>query len=1017
MKNLLKRMLALVMLIILICESMIYISAYAESTEELLEIMVYADEEYFSDIDSALNELFLITENNAEIIDTYTHALFGFSARVPAGYVKIIDNSDFFEAHLCGYFSKLSAVETGFEASAVYASDMLNVTKVHESGYTGSGRVVAVIDNGFDVSHEVFANAPKNPAIKKEDIETLISENKLSLSKNIKSADGIYLSEKIPFVFDYTTASTDVSTLDNHGTHVAAIIGGKSETMTGVAPDCQLLLMKVFSQNATNAAEYFVVSALEDAVALGADVINLSLGTYSGSVSSTKYSSINRIAKRLKNAGISVVCAAGNDGTSGYNSTFSNDYGIPYPLAQIVDFGTTSHPAVIQDFIAVGSAQNTYVSSDVLIHTDENGVTKRMNYVDTNASLGILETSFTKHFSPGKIEYVSIPGTGSEEDYLNIADLSGKIALIERGVIPFYEKANIAAKYGAVGAVIYGNTDEAEVYMDISGCSIPAVYITKEYGNYLKNSNTKILIFDDNAGEFTENAQAYTMSSFSSWGTTPEMKLKPDITSVGESVYSAANNNTYTSLSGTSMATPFVSGLAALICEKLDSEESEYILSKRPDYVKNALTFSAKPLINPMTGAEYSPRQQGAGLADIGKALDTEFIISGKSNSSYLELKKETDDGRYSLEFTVENLTDKKKEMSLSTTTLTDTYINLTLENKSREKEYSFNTLNSKCINSVVLSAEEDSGLVPGETEGSLKFTLDENETCSVKLFITLNPDELGEGASESGYFIDGFLYARTKDFEGSVPFMGFEGNFNKSDIFDATVYSDEIPFFSGNALLSNTAKHELITLGAPDTPGDDVIPAFSPNSDMDLDYLLLSLSLLRNIGSYSIDILDSDGNIIYNYPGSSFPMTKGYQNTMYIWDGRDTQNENYIFPDGNYTLRITASTVDSRNTQQMSLDFMIDTTAPESAKTEISKVDGRRLVTLSAIDESKIKSVTLYETKGQDSKKEDVFSVTKNYDGDDLFTFDITGIRNTVLWADITDFAMNTKTVRVNIP
>ncbi|MBE6605672.1 MAG: hypothetical protein E7635_01360 [Ruminococcaceae bacterium] len=1012
MKKHMKRALPPLLTLIMLINLLIPVSASFAKDGEICEIMIYADEEYFESASMALDALFSLAGRNIEIIDTFEHAFFGFYARAEQKYIDIIDNSEYFDANICGYFSPLKADKAEYSTSSVYASEMLGASSVHKTGFTGKGSIVAVIDNGFDVSHEVFAKAPDVSALKKEDIEKLMSDGELASESAGVSANDVYVSEKIPYAFDYTTGKADVSTLEGHGTHVAAVIGADCNTMTGVAPDCQLLLMKVFSSSA-DASEYFVAAALEDAVALGADVINLSLGTYSGSLTTNKNSVISKMAKRLTKSGITVVCAAGNDSSSAYDSTFAEKYDLPYPLAEMPDYGTVSHPAIVEDFIAVASAKNTHVSLDSLIHKNERGEITRIEYCDTNVSLGITKNTFAKHFAPSVIRYVHINGVGKAEDYPDHIDLTGKIALIQRGEIPFMDKVNIAAEKGAVGVIIYGNNDEKEVYMELTSCNIPAVYISKQDGEFLLEASPKELVFDPSLSDFISNPYAYEMSSFSSWGVTPELTAKPDITSVGESVYSAVPG-TYASLSGTSMASPFISGMAALFCEKLEAEESKYISSKRPAFIKNALMFSSKPLINPMSDAEYSPRKQGAGLADISKALNVPFLITGNGGAS-LKLEKAGD--RYSLEFEVENLSETEKTIELDISLLYDIYGGLSIEENGVKKDYVFNTLSSKRIKNVSIEPDDNGIAKYSAKKNILCITLGAKKSCSAKIFINVDKNELNTAAFTNGYFIEGFLYASDGEFKGSVPFIGFEGDFNSADIFDKTIYSGEIPFFSGNALMSPDDNDNMVTLGnSQDSSSASV--AFAPNFDFNLDLLYFAPSLLRNISYFRADITDENGAVLYT--NSGFPLTKGgdsRHDPILVWDGSDGINADYIFPDGNYFLKIKATTADSKTTQLLVIPFKIDTASPKLTKTDVFKDGEKTLIEISAEDESRIKSITLYNTEGIDTKSNSGYSQSAEYDGDNSFTFDITVCKDSVLWADITDFAMNTKTFKIVLP
>ena len=1018
MKKLLLKALSAITAGIILASAVIPSSALS-AEKEPCDIMIYADENYFSDTTSAREYLERLTKGNIEITDTYSLALFGFSARVPQSYIEVIDSSKYFDAHESGYFAPLSFEERKYDTASAYASEMMGITPAHESGHLGSGTVVAVIDNGFDITHEAFAKLPENPSITKADVDRLISDGQLNVD-GAASLDGIFVSDKIPFAFNYAARSSDVSTLDSHGTHVSAIIGGNSKAVSGVAPECQLLFMKVFDQNTSNASEQYVVSALEDAIALGADVINLSIGSYSGSSQAKKYSSMDRMAEHLTNAGITVVCAAGNDGSAGDASSYASYLELPYPLAKTPDYGTVNHPAVIKDYIAVASAQNTHVAYDTLVHINGYGELYRIKYTDTNANLGIIKKTFTKHFDKQELEYVPIPGLGEAKDYDGL-DLTGKIALIERGITTFIDKVNAAAAAGAVAAVIYDNVDGDEVYMELTGCNIPAVFISKEDGEYLTNASNKVLSFDSALSELVENEYAYRMSDFSSWGVTPEFELKPDITSVGESVYSAAAGGTYTSLSGTSMATPFISGIAALLNEKLDREESKYILSKRPSHIKNIIMNSALPLINTDTDAEFSPRQQGAGLADVKKALSAEVLLTDLDGSPSLILKKE-DNNKYSFEFTAENLTDKELTLTINTSTLCDEYATVPVEINGKEQTYIFNTLTSRKLYKSTVTPEENSGL-KATGSNAYTYTLGAEEKLTAKLYITLDNEELdGNEVFEDGYFVDGFIYAHTENAVSSIPFTGFSGNFDEADIFDTTVYEETLPFFTGNALTSQNEDESYSILGSPDGTVNgavEALAAFSPNGDGVFDTLSFSPSLLRNVSGLSVDIISEAGELLFSESYTNTPMTKGgieRNDVIPLWDGSDGLYDDFIFPDGRYTAKITAYQGGQKTSQMLSLDFVIDTSAPKYWLESSDNKNGVKTVTLAIKDNHAVKSIEFYNNAKQtvELTTSDALPAT---DRVTTLTYDVSHITEDHIWADITDYAMNTKTVKIRIP
>ena len=141
-------------------------------------------------------------------------------------------------------------------------------------------------------------------------INDLIQNNSLTIGK--LSAKAVYHSSKIPFAFDYRGSDTNVAG-HYHGTHVAGIVGANSgDTVTGVAPDAQFFIMKVFEDEGPGAYGDDILAALDDSAKLGADSINMSLGSAAGfTTASTK--AMNAVYQRVKEAGINLLCAAGND--------------------------------------------------------------------------------------------------------------------------------------------------------------------------------------------------------------------------------------------------------------------------------------------------------------------------------------------------------------------------------------------------------------------------------------------------------------------------------------------------------------------------------------------------------------------------------------------------------------------------------------------------------------------------------------------------------------------------------
>ena len=153
-----------------------------------------------------------------------------------------------------------------------------NSKVVNSEKTSGEGTVIAILDGGANVRHNAFKEYDD-----KFEYGPLTEE-----SISAASAKGAYVSAKIPFAYDYADLDTDVldsPMTEGHGSHVAGIAAGYSEnepTFSGAAPGAQLVIMKIFSDyGATTSADVYF-AALEDALRLGVDVINMSIGTDSG---------------------------------------------------------------------------------------------------------------------------------------------------------------------------------------------------------------------------------------------------------------------------------------------------------------------------------------------------------------------------------------------------------------------------------------------------------------------------------------------------------------------------------------------------------------------------------------------------------------------------------------------------------------------------------------------------------------------------------------------------------------
>ncbi|WP_074390467.1 S8 family serine peptidase [Streptococcus suis] len=192
------------------------------------------------------------------------------------------------------------------------SNTIITVPKVWDSGYKGEGTVVAIIDSGLDVDHDVLHISDLSTAKYK-------SEKEIEAAKEAAGITyGKWFNDKVVFGYNYVDVNTVLKEEDkrSHGMHVTSIATGNptqpvaEQLMYGVAPEAQVMFMRVFSDLKATTGAALYAKAIEDAVKLGADSINLSLGGANGSVVNMN-ENVTAAIEAARRAGVSVVIAAG----------------------------------------------------------------------------------------------------------------------------------------------------------------------------------------------------------------------------------------------------------------------------------------------------------------------------------------------------------------------------------------------------------------------------------------------------------------------------------------------------------------------------------------------------------------------------------------------------------------------------------------------------------------------------------------------------------------------------------
>ncbi|MCM3626287.1 S8 family serine peptidase [Paenibacillus glycanilyticus] len=496
--------------------------------------------------------------------------------------------------------------------------EQIGVMEAWERGLTGEGLKVGVLDTGVDYLHPDLAGAYEEGGY-----------------------DAINLDDD-----PYEDLPVEGRGGSEHGTHVSGTIVGQASNpksdfvQKGVAYNAKLYAYKVLGPDGGTSAQ--VIDGIEHAVEDKMDVINLSLGSdLEKDPNSPDATAVNNAVL----AGVVAVVANGNAGANGHY------------------YYSMGSPASSQLAISVGAATsdgNRYSGSVYSsVGPAEGGSGDAMGY-DANLSLISWTTgqeNFNEIFGTTPIQGVYV-GIGADSDYegLDKDDLADKIVFISRGILTFDEKVKLAAKHGAKAAIIFnGNSKSSTIsepdlsdeipsrdgpigplaFLGDSYEYIPAFDMPGKMGRALAR---ELLAHPDQTLTFTMKndfashlVDGDRMADFSSRGPNSDGNygIKPDVGAPGVQIlstvpaYGQADSNAsydkaYARMSGTSMASPHVAGLALL----LKQAHPEWT----PFDIRAALANTAQE-IHDENGTLYDVYSQGAGRVDVINAVDTPAII------------------------------------------------------------------------------------------------------------------------------------------------------------------------------------------------------------------------------------------------------------------------------------------------------------------------------------------------------------------------------------------------------
>ena len=684
----------------------------------------------------------------------------------------------------------------------VYDTGIFNSDSFQEQyGFDGTGMVVAVLDTGIDYYHSAFLDKYYTADRSKlgltfEQVSAILANNNMAAEKRAPglTAEDVYISDKIPFGFDYADSDSDVfPLLSNHGTHVSGVIAGNylshiessdySGEFVGVAPGAQIVTMKIFSDTEATSHTSWILAALEDCVTLGVDVINMSIGTSCGFSRESDKETIAGVYDKIRERGISLVVAASNS----FNSAYSSDKNGNLPLTSNPDSSTVGSPSTYKGALCVASIEGaktpylTYNGSIIYFTESTDRFSESKHFVDE--LLGSDKESL-------EIEYVLVAGAGrTAADYTGI-DVTGKIALIKRGYNTFEEKAKLAEEMGAAGVIIYNNVS-GDIRMNVGEVSIPVCSISQDDGEVLAAAGSgKIVISrSQTSGPF--------ISDFSSWGPTPDLQIKPEITAHGGSILSAVPGEDYDRISGTSMATPNISGVTALLRQFVinrfgyDSDKDAVEITA----MVNRLLMSTADITFGKNGLPYAVRKQGSGLANLTDSAATNaYIATYNKDGSVMDKSKielgddPTKTGVYTLNFGIVNFGSSALSYTLNYHVLTEGVS----ETKTAQGE---TTVTEEAYE--LKGAKVEIISVTGGTLNGDKISVEGGTTANVSVRITLSDENKKylDESFENGMYVEGFIMLDNEDDTQDLnfPYLAFYGDWTKAPLFD-------LDFFETNA-------------------------------------------------------------------------------------------------------------------------------------------------------------------------------------------------------------------------
>lgn len=477
----------------------------------------------------------------------------------------------------------------------------------------------------------------------------------------------------------------------------------------------------------------------------------------------------------------------------------------------------------------------------------------------------------------------------------------------------------------------------------------------------------------------------FVTASSSSMGALGDLSIGVDVMGVGGKVLSAINEyysqvkgtDTHIRLSGTSMATPNVSGVMTVL-KQYYKQAYPYATDRQIKIMVRQIMTSTAEVIRNKDGDPLTPRRQGSGVVNLEAAIDAKAYLT-VTGSDFAKLNLGSDvnkDGVYTLTYNLVNISSEARSYVINNEVFTETVENGYII----EKAYMFD------------DAEIKVSVTGGTYENGI-ITVDGNSEAKLRVVIKLSGDEKTymDETFVNGIYVEGFsILENTEDGSTLVmPFISFYGDWDEVPMFDGTVYGDDV----------QTAENAISMVkwsgGVEDYLGPQSVTPLgtymytlpsgyeAPEASMDkiaindtLGIGRIYFSLLRNATEVIIRMQDNVTGVVYDEGSvgvlTKTVMKKGTVNNYGYIDlgkGGEFNASNYTWANNQDLSFVVEAYLESGKSQQLVYNMYIDYEAPTLVEAALVKENGTTTLDMTVFDNHYLQAVMLYVKDGENLK------------------------------------------------